>query len=218
MRLALGGPDDPRAALRWSLTQLRPLLDEADATRLVTDRERIAFAAHGAVVDVAVLPRFFHWRIERVNRRTQEPRPGYLPVSSPMASTCRPAFGFTSGARRSGKRWATLRQTILSALIERLRDLPEEALIYARNRAALDALDETGHIAVIQLLTTLVGSAKALRHYDYCRQVLEAQLGSGRALNSSRQARKPGGRDRHTRGRYRERRPRRYPRGPWIRN
>ena len=32
------GPDDPRAALRWSLTKIRPLLDEGGVTRLVTDR------------------------------------------------------------------------------------------------------------------------------------------------------------------------------------
>src|SRR4051812_25505294 len=33
------GPDDPRAALRWSLTKLRPLLDEPGKVRLVADRE-----------------------------------------------------------------------------------------------------------------------------------------------------------------------------------
>jgi DNA-binding SARP family transcriptional activator len=35
------GPDDPRAALRWSLAKLRPLLDEEGAVRLVADRERV---------------------------------------------------------------------------------------------------------------------------------------------------------------------------------
>jgi len=32
-------PDDPRAALRWSLTRLRPLIDEPDCRRIVADRE-----------------------------------------------------------------------------------------------------------------------------------------------------------------------------------
>ena len=31
------GPDDPRAALRWSLTKLRPVVDDATAPRLVAD-------------------------------------------------------------------------------------------------------------------------------------------------------------------------------------
>ena len=46
------GPDDPRAALRWSLAKLRPLLDDTGATRLVTDRERVAFVPHEAEVDI----------------------------------------------------------------------------------------------------------------------------------------------------------------------
>src|SRR5712692_10466262 len=45
------GPDDPRAALRWSLTKIRPLLDEEGATRLVADHERAWFEPCGASVD-----------------------------------------------------------------------------------------------------------------------------------------------------------------------
>src|SRR5262245_19118471 len=32
-------PDDPRAALRWSLTRLRPLVDEPDCRRIIADRD-----------------------------------------------------------------------------------------------------------------------------------------------------------------------------------
>lgn len=35
-------PDDPRGALRWSLTKLRPLLNRDGIERLATDRERVA--------------------------------------------------------------------------------------------------------------------------------------------------------------------------------
>ncbi len=49
------GPDDPRAALRWSLTKLRPMLDGDDVARLAADRERVAFVPHGANVDVSRL-------------------------------------------------------------------------------------------------------------------------------------------------------------------
>src|SRR5258708_35773948 len=47
------GPDDPRAALRWSLTKLRSLVDDRGAVRLVTDREHVRFAALGARVDLS---------------------------------------------------------------------------------------------------------------------------------------------------------------------
>src|SRR5215813_313704 len=46
------GPDDPRAALRWSLHKLRPLVDDA-AQRLVADREHVGFVAGDAVIDLA---------------------------------------------------------------------------------------------------------------------------------------------------------------------
>src|SRR6185369_7883869 len=49
------GPDDPRAALRWSLAKLRPLVDDEGAPRLVADRERVALDAHGALIDVAAV-------------------------------------------------------------------------------------------------------------------------------------------------------------------
>ena len=44
-------PDDPRAALRWSLTKLRPLLDRPD--RLLAGREDVALLADDLLVDVA---------------------------------------------------------------------------------------------------------------------------------------------------------------------
>ena len=47
------GPDDPRAELRWSLTKLRPVLDDAQARRIDADRERVAFVPCGAAIDIA---------------------------------------------------------------------------------------------------------------------------------------------------------------------
>jgi pimeloyl-ACP methyl ester carboxylesterase/DNA-binding SARP family transcriptional activator len=45
-------PDDPRASLRWSLSKLRALVNDRETVRLTADRERVAFEAHGAVVDL----------------------------------------------------------------------------------------------------------------------------------------------------------------------
>jgi len=49
------GPDDPRAELRWSLSKLRPVVDDAAATRIRADRERVVFDAHHAGTDIADL-------------------------------------------------------------------------------------------------------------------------------------------------------------------
>src|SRR5713101_5330012 len=45
-------PDDPRAALRWSLSRLRPLVDEPDCRRIIADREKVGFDLGRATVDI----------------------------------------------------------------------------------------------------------------------------------------------------------------------
>src|SRR5262245_52418507 len=49
------GPADPRAALRWSLWKLRPLLESAGASRLLASRNQVGFELRGASVDVLEL-------------------------------------------------------------------------------------------------------------------------------------------------------------------
>ena len=171
------GPDDPRGALRWSLTKLRPLLDEADTARLVTDRERVAFAPHGANVDVTRLAALVSEGVSKT--ATEELRSAAALFSGEFADGLDlPAcFRFHEWCAAEREKWAALRLTILTALVERLRDTPEEALIYARSRVGIDPLDESGHIAVIRLLAVLGRQREALRQYEYCRQVLEAELG-----------------------------------------
>ncbi len=47
--------EDPKAALRWSLSQLRQLLNDKNHQCLITDRTQVAFAASGARIDVVQL-------------------------------------------------------------------------------------------------------------------------------------------------------------------
>jgi pimeloyl-ACP methyl ester carboxylesterase len=45
-------PDDPKAALRWTLTKLRKVVDAPDRTRIVADRERVRFDGTETHVDL----------------------------------------------------------------------------------------------------------------------------------------------------------------------
>jgi pimeloyl-ACP methyl ester carboxylesterase len=45
-------PDDPRAALRWSLNKLRPLVNDGASERLVADRERVALQIVDLDIDI----------------------------------------------------------------------------------------------------------------------------------------------------------------------
>src|SRR5215213_10075728 len=50
-------PDDPRGALRWSLSKLRALVDEPEGgpARILADRETVAFAAEDVGCDLHAL-------------------------------------------------------------------------------------------------------------------------------------------------------------------
>src|SRR5262249_50176842 len=48
-------PDDPRAALRWSLSRLRPLVDQPDRRRIVADREEVGMDLSHVRVDLLSL-------------------------------------------------------------------------------------------------------------------------------------------------------------------
>ncbi len=47
--------DDPKAALRWALTKLRPVVNSPDCERIVADRERISFSQTGVTSDAGNL-------------------------------------------------------------------------------------------------------------------------------------------------------------------
>ncbi len=171
------GPNDPRGALRWSLAKLRPLLDADGAERLLADRERVAFAVRGADVDIIRLAALTSGGLSQVP--TEELRRAAALFSGEFADgldlpACMRFHEWCSAER---EKWATLRMAILTALVERLDDAPEAALVYARGRVAIDPLDENGHVIVIRLLTALGRQREALRQYEYCRQILEAELG-----------------------------------------
>lgn len=45
-------PDDPRGSLRWSLSKLRPLLNDDNTERLTADRERATLLTHDIEIDI----------------------------------------------------------------------------------------------------------------------------------------------------------------------
>ena len=50
-------PDDPRGALRWSLSKLRSVVDDDDGTRLVADREHVRLGQDHLAIDLRAAER-----------------------------------------------------------------------------------------------------------------------------------------------------------------
>jgi DNA-binding SARP family transcriptional activator/tetratricopeptide (TPR) repeat protein len=171
------GPDDPRAALRWSLTKLRPLIDEADRERLEADRERVAFRPAQALVDV-----------RRLDKLLGQQQPAALPLGQLEEAaellggefldgldlpSCYRFHHWCLGER---ERWGSLRRRVLADLVARLTDDPLRALPYARAMVATDPLSEAAHGRLVELLG-LVGRRKdAQDHYLYARDMLRREM------------------------------------------
>ena len=60
-------PDDPRGALRWSLSKLRPLVDDPGRERIVADRDRVSFDAGGVEIDYYGLERAVKAGLDRLS-------------------------------------------------------------------------------------------------------------------------------------------------------
>jgi DNA-binding SARP family transcriptional activator len=179
------GPDDPRAGLRWSLSKLRSVFDEAAASGDLeladpfrASAERVEFVASGATVDLR-------------EHRADMCRPmAALAVDALEGAAARFRGDFLEGLELPdcyrfhewciAEREALRRErvAILAALVERLHHAPERALGHARAWAQIEPTAEAAHAAVVGCLARLGRRKEALQQYDRCRHILETELGA----------------------------------------
>ncbi len=169
------GPDDPRAALRWSLTKIRGLLDVGGVTRVVADREHIACERRDLACDLLALHADLADGVANASldalRSAAARFRGELLEGLDMPD-CYAFHQWCVGEREAAR---ALRVATLSALVERVED-PEEALRYARARVGIDALTEAAHVALVKILGDLGRKREALDQFEACRRILANEL------------------------------------------
>jgi DNA-binding SARP family transcriptional activator len=172
------GPEDPRAQLRWSLTKIRPLIDDARSMRLVASRERVAFEARGAEVDLVEIRAALADGVAATSTdslRTAAARFGGELLEALELPAC---YRFHEWCVAEREAVRALHARVLAELCARLADQPEEALRYARAWVTADPLTEEAHVVVIRLLGRLGRGREALEQYETCRRILETELGA----------------------------------------
>jgi DNA-binding SARP family transcriptional activator/pimeloyl-ACP methyl ester carboxylesterase len=144
-------PDDPRGALRWSLTKIRSLIDGAEERRLYADREVVRFEPLGAHIDALML-------------KTAAEKAEVLPLDDLLRVVPVADGEFLAGlelpdcdgyqawcaAQREDMRKAAAK--VLGTLAERLRDRPIEALPHARRLVELEPFDGAARVMLVKLL------------------------------------------------------------------
>ena len=136
-------PDDPRAALRWSLSKLRRIVDEPQQPRIVADRETVAFEPHGAEVDVLAVRARLAGGADALATEDLEDLAGELAGTFLEGVELSDLFELAvwCGAEREEMRIARLQ--VLRALLTRLAHDPRRALPYARALVEMDPEDDT---------------------------------------------------------------------------
>jgi DNA-binding SARP family transcriptional activator/pimeloyl-ACP methyl ester carboxylesterase len=178
-------PDDPRGALRWSLSKLRALVDEPDRPRIAGGRETVAFDGDGVEIDVLT-----------ARRRAQENGGASITALKETAelfrgeflegldlATC-PEFEAWRAAEREEAR--SLHRRVLTALIDRLAATPAEALAHARALVGIDPYALSAHETLLRLLAAAGRLREAEEQFAASSRILaEASARSARALGEA---------------------------------
>ena len=172
------GPLDPRAALRWSLTKLRPLLDDGGERRLVGDRERVGFAPAGAALDLAAVHGAVAGGLDRASTAALCEAVSLFRGELLEGLELPDCYRYREWLLAEREALRSLRRSILAALVIRLRETPAEALRHARAWVGIDPLDEPAQAAVIRLLGELGQVREAQAQYESCRRMLREELGT----------------------------------------
>jgi DNA-binding SARP family transcriptional activator/pimeloyl-ACP methyl ester carboxylesterase len=167
-------PDDPRAALRWSLSKLRPLVNDEATERLTADRERIAFERKGAIVDVL--------RVEEVSAEGLE-KQSCATLLDICKSCSEPLLagldlpsqpGYESWRAGQQERARHLHVRIIDELTSRDDTDPAQQTALLRRRIELDPDNEDAHVRLVAHLAAAGHRADAETQIDISRRMLQS--------------------------------------------
>ena len=146
-------PDDPRGALRWSLSKIRPFVDDPGCSRLIADRQTVELLTEALDLD------FFD---AQACAGAEAPATGELaraassfrgPLLADLDLPLNTEFHtWLLGLREDARK---LQLQILRALSERLAATPQEALLYVRELVRIDPYDEAGWALLISHLAAV---------------------------------------------------------------
>jgi DNA-binding SARP family transcriptional activator len=168
--------DDPRGALRWSLSKLRPLVDQG-RPRILADRHTVTFDPGGADIDIVAARAVLARGIEGASTADLLAAVG-LYRGEFLEGLDLPDFQtFQAWCVAEREQCRGERATLLRALADRLEDTPHEALAVARDLVAVDPTDVHCHVRLIRLLAGCGRRLEAERQYEAAERLF-GELGT----------------------------------------
>jgi DNA-binding SARP family transcriptional activator/pimeloyl-ACP methyl ester carboxylesterase len=168
-------PDDPRGALRWSLSKLRPLLDEAEICRLHADRDTVRLDCARLDVDWRRLRGAATGDLRRIDPATLlelAELTGHFLEGCDLPN-CDGFQAWLTAVRDETRRWQV---AILRAATGADSD-PERAVEHARAWCVLDPFDAIARSTLVDLLKrTGRRDEAAMQRQAGIRKLAEADL------------------------------------------
>ncbi len=162
-------PDDPRGALRWSLSKLRPLLDGASEPRLLADRDAVELRLGDDAVDFRRLRALVQSGLAQASSEDLEAALGAGDLLDGLdLARCERFEAWLLGRRADARRW---RSAALKELTGRPLD-PERRLSHARAWTDVDGDDPQAWARLIELLE----AAGQAREAEAQRSLAERRL------------------------------------------
>lgn len=164
-------PDDPRAALRWSLSKLRTLLNTPEKDRIVANRETVALDSGDLAVDVKEI----HDSLSGSDSLTV----GSLETIAGrfdgrflegLELPRQPEYQAWLVAERGAME--KLHIGLLDRILGHHQDDPEKALPHARQLAMMDPHNEARHAALLKLLKAAGHHQEADDHHQVAKSLL----------------------------------------------
>jgi len=165
--------DDPRGALRWSLSKLRAIVDEPERERIAADRDSVSFRALGARVDVlAIRERLAGGAdalsVEDLEAAASELRGEFL---EGLDLSDFHDFHAWCVAMREDVRKA--RVAVHEGLLRRLGADAPRALPFARALVQADPFSAPARAHLLRLLAATGRLREAADHFETARRILE---------------------------------------------
>ncbi len=168
--------DDARAALRWALSRLRPVVDDR-LTRLTADRDRVVFERGDADVDLTSVRLALREGIDRVPTATLEQAASRFRGELLEGLELSDCYGFHAWCIAEREAARALRASILEAVVARHADDPERALPFARARLDLDPLAGAAQASLVRVLGALGRVREAEELYESFKTMVRTRLG-----------------------------------------
>lgn len=165
-------PDDPRGSLRWSLSKLRRLVDDAQRPRIQADRLQVSLDTSDMFIDVVALHDIAR---EPAGASIQDLEGAIALYRGNLVEglDLSTFYDFHTWCVGQRERAAQSFAVILRVLIDRLAAEPERALLHARTLVGIDPYDEAARAALIRRLVALRRTDEAQQQYQLGKRLLK---------------------------------------------